>query len=190
MPNVALRRELGHDRPGAVTTVPPLVDPGPVVDRGHEGAAVDGFQAVAVVVADAREARAGDLPGDEGVRLVRGDRDRHVVLAHRADRRGTRGPCGSRRCRPPPAPASPVAPCSMPVASIATCPDGLRTTSKIVAGSAGMVRCTSKRSLIAAILAGPAIGVAPGTGSAGPMPYPRPAWPSSTARRSRRRRPS
>ncbi len=44
---------------------------------------------------------------------------------------------------------SPVALCSMPEASMATCPSGLLTTAKMSAAVAGMVRCTSKRSVIA-----------------------------------------
>src|SRR6187402_3511069 len=48
----------------------------------------------------------------------------------------------------PTAPAgSPEALCNMPDASIATWPCGSQTTRKIVAASAGMVRCTSKRSV-------------------------------------------
>src|ERR1041384_8173542 len=45
---------------------------------------------------------------------------------------------------------SPVESCNIPDASMATCPDGDDTTPKIVAASAGMVRCTSKRSLMSA----------------------------------------
>src|SRR6476661_7319385 len=78
-----LERQLGDDRPGAVAPVPLLVDAGPVVDRRDQRAVLDRFEPVAVVVADAREPRARDLPRDVGVLLVRGDRDGHVVLAHR-----------------------------------------------------------------------------------------------------------
>ena len=43
---------------------------------------------------------------------------------------------------------SPSADCSMPELSIATCPCGSRSTAKIAAGSASIVRWTSIRSLV------------------------------------------